>query len=329
MNTLNDSNTESKSQVPAIPMQDIESLISLFLSSQDVRESSKVSYGKYLKGFLYWLREEGITKPIEEDLLAYRNYLYSHSYTKNGRERKLSPFTISEYIVAVRKFFKWTAKKGKYPNIAIDLKGAKKPSGFQRDYLILDLYLELLEAIDVGHLKGIRDYAIINLMVRASLRDIEVIRANVEDMRPRGDNIILYIQGKGKDSKDLPKTLKPDCYKPIQAYLNARGRVKDSDPIFVSLSNRNKEQRLTTKSISRIVKDRLRDIGIDSDKLTAHSLRHTGITYCLLGGATIQEAQSFAGHKDINTTLQYAHNIDRLKGIPETKIDLYIRGQCE
>ena len=79
--------------------------------------------------------------------------------------------------------------------------------------------------------------------------------------------------------------------------------------------------RLTTRSISRIVKDNLRKAGIDSDRITAHSLRHTAVTLSLLGGATIQEAQSMARHKNINTTLIYAHNINRIKHAPERVID--------
>jgi len=45
-----------------------------------------------------------------------------------------------------------------------------------------------------------------------------------------------------------------------------------------------------------------------------------------LGGATVQEAQAFARHADINTTLIYAHNIDRIGAAPEIKIDALLRG---
>jgi integrase/recombinase XerC/integrase/recombinase XerD len=57
------------------------------------------------------------------------------------------------------------------------------------------------------------------------------------------------------------------------------------------------------------------------DRLTAHSCRHSAVTFALLGGATVQEAQALARHSDINTTLIYSHNIDRLGAAPEMKID--------
>jgi len=96
--------------------------------------------------------------------------------------------------------------------------------------------------------------------------------------------------------------------------------------LFPSLSDMNLGQRLTTRSVSRIVKSYLRKIGLNSNRLTAHSLRHTAITLCLQGGATIQEAQALGRHANINTTLIYAHNIDRLTQAPERKIDAVLNG---
>ena len=78
---------------------------------------------------------------------------------------------------------------------------------------------------------------------------------------------------------------------------------------------------MTTRSVSRVVKEYLRKANLDDARLTAHSLRHTAITLSLLGGATPQEAKVMARHADINTTLIYAHNINRIKQAPEKKID--------
>jgi integrase/recombinase XerD len=89
----------------------------------------------------------------------------------------------------------------------------------------------------------------------------------------------------------------------------------------MSHSDRNFGKRLTTRSISRIVKDNLRKVGIDSSRITAHSLRHTAITLALQAGASIQEAQALGRHANINTTMIYAHNINRITHAPERKID--------
>ena len=66
---------------------------------------------------------------------------------------------------------------------------------------------------------------------------------------------------------------------------------------------------MTKRSISRIVKERFKKVGYNSERLTAHSLRHSAITLSLLSGATIQQAQQLARHTNINTTMIYAHNL--------------------
>ncbi|MHB8277486.1 MAG: hypothetical protein ACYDIA_07525 [Candidatus Humimicrobiaceae bacterium] len=58
--------------------------------------------------------------------------------------------------------------------------------------------------------------------------------------------------------------------------------------------------------------------------LTAHSLKHTAITLSLMAVASIQEAQALARHKDINTTLIYSHNLNRIANAPEKKIEVLL-----
>ena len=104
----------------------------------------------------------------------------------------------------------------------------------------------------------------------------------------------LYVWKKKLLPKEIPKQM-----------------AKKNDPLFVGTSNRAKGQRLSEPSISTIIKERFKAAGYDSDKLTAHSLRHTGVTALLrANGGNIQQAQHFARHKSMNTTLIYAHNID-------------------
>ena len=69
--------------------------------------------------------------------------------------------------------------------------------------------------------------------------------------------------------------------------------------------------------------------GYDSDRITAHSLRHTSVTLLLEAGATLQEAQHHARHADPATTGIYAHNIDRRKDHSEQIIFNQIFGAPE
>jgi len=296
-----------------------EAIVRQFLDAQDIKPSSRETYRKGLSQFLLWLKGTGITKPDRDTILLFKTEL---------RDRGLSPYSISVYIVAVRQFFRWTAGMRVYPNIAEGIKTAKNGRGFRKDPLTLDQIRNLLDSIGRDTLAGKRDFALVNLLIRTGLRTVEAIRADVGDIRQQGGEALLWIQGKGRDSKDEFVVLTPDTLRPIYEYLQAGGTAGGKDkPLFASISDRNNGTRLTTRSVRRIVKERLRGIGIDSDRLTAHSLRHSAVTISLEAGATIQEAQALARHANINTTLIYAHNIDRLKNAPERLIDKLLGGE--
>ena len=292
-------------------------IIERFLSAQDITLKSKQTYQRALKQFFLYLQVVRLENIKRENLLEYK---------RSMSERGLSPYTVSCYITAVRKFFEWTDSEGLYPNIAKNLKGAKKPKGFRKEALTVSQVKDVLTIIKRDSIQGKRDFALLNLLVRTGLRTIEIIRSNIGDIKQEGGEAILYIQGKGRETKDDFVLLTDETLKPIREYLSSRTNIKEEEPLFSSLSCRNNGERLTTRSISRIVKESLIEAGLNSSKLTAHSFRHTAVTFCLLGGSTIQEAQSLARHSNINTTLIYAHNIERIGNAPERKIDKLLSG---
>jgi integrase/recombinase XerD len=292
---------------------DYQSIIERFLAAHDIKPKSKETYRRALRQFFVYLEANGGVQPTRETLIAYKAYLIN---------KDLSAYTVSAYIIALRKLFQWTESEHLYANIASTIKGQKKPRGFKKDALSVKQARKLLTEMETDTITGARDYALVNLLVRTGLRTVEAERADIEDIRQQGEQAVLFIQGKGRDSKDDLVMLTDETLEPIRAYIAMRGRgVKDNSPLFISHSDRNYGERLTTRSISRIVKDKLAASGLNDRRLSAHSLRHTAVTFSLIGGATIQEAQTLARHSDINTTLIYAHNLDRLSKAPELKID--------
>ena len=228
--------------------------------------------------------------------------------------------TIALYLAALRRFFQWTEQTGLYQNIAVGVKAPRIDKGHKKDYLAADQVKGILSNMSRNSLEAKRNYAVMALMTTGGLRTIEIVRANVEDIRIVGGVSVLYIQGKGKSDKSDFVKLAPQVIEAIADYLKERGKVKGSDPLFVSCSRRNKGQRLTTRTISSIAKTALRQNGFNSNRLTAHSLRHTAVTLALLAGLTLAEVQHFARHSNIATTQIYAHNIDRMKSQCESAI---------
>lgn len=288
----------------------LDDLIAAFLSAIDVKPKSVETYRKALKQFSLYIARNEKAEPTKEDIIAFKNKVAADS----------SPATISLYVIAVRRFFAWLEEKGLYANVAAGIKGARTPKGFRKGTLTIEQIRLTLQSINKSSIEGKRNYAIINLLIRTGLRTIELHRANIEDIRQEAGEALLYIQGKGQDSKDAFVLLTEEALRPIREYLTARKEKNASKPLFASHSNRNAGERLSEQTISRNVKSALRAVGIDDERLTAHSLRHTAITLSLIGGASLQEAQTMARHADINTTLIYAHNIQRINQAPERKI---------
>jgi integrase/recombinase XerC/integrase/recombinase XerD len=209
----------------------------------------------------------------------------------------------------------------KYPDVAKGIKGIQQPKGHMRESLTVSQVKDLLAQIDTSSLRGKRDFAMVNLMVRTRLRTIEVVRANVGDVRQEGGEALLFVQGKGRDSKDAFVILTEKALNPILAYWKARGKADPGDPLFTSISDRNEGERLTTRTIRGIVKAALRKINIESDKLTAHSLRHSFATLSLRAGAPLIQVRDALRHSSIETTEIYAHNLERLEKGAERFID--------
>ncbi|HFI0321054.1 TPA: tyrosine-type recombinase/integrase [Streptococcus suis] len=275
-----------------------------FISYLDASPKTIETYTKALRQFFNYIGVHGIRKPQREDVLAFRDDLKASG---------LKPTTVQNYITATRIFFKWTAQEGLYPNIAEHVKGAKLDKNHKKDYLTSRQAKEVLAGVQTDSEEGLRNYAILSLMVTGGLRTIEVSRADVEDLRTVGESTVLYIQGKGREEKTEYIKISAPVEKAIRSYLKARENVEEGQPLFTSTSNNSKGKRITTRTVSGVVKTALRNAGYDSTRLTAHSLRHTAITLALLAGREITEVQQFARHANLNTTMIYNHALDQAK----------------
>lgn len=294
----------------------LKDFIEEFLIAHDVKEVSRESYRRRLKDFQLWIDSSSLSTIEKATLVAYKRSL---------RDRKFSANTQSGNLVAVRCFFSWLESEKLFPNISKGIKGPRRQKGFRKDPLTIPQIHRLLSSIDRTTLKGKRDYALLNLMVRTGPRSIEIVRADIEDLRQEAGQPVLWLQGKGSDSKDAYVVLTESALSPIMEYLVERKNVKGDDSLFASVSDGNRHQRLSTRAIRRIVKQRLRGVSIENPRISAHSFRHTAITLSLMAGASLQEAQAMARHASPQQTSEYAQNLERASGIPEKKIDDLLR----
>ena len=301
-------------EVSAVPFQRIEELVDSFLAAQDVKQNSKNLYRRTLKQYFKWVEDKGylLSEIARPQVLEYKEDLLA-----SGR----SSLTVGSYISSVRRFYEWTEANKYYPNVAKSIRTPKRVQQFKKLPLLPEQATALL---DYYQSQALRDYAIINLLLRTGLRTIEVVRANIEDITFKGSKRVLMVHGKGRDEKDNFVILFDKAYKPIEEYLKSRKNVRTSEPLFTSKSNHNKGQRLTTRTISFIAKEGLKAIGLDAKSFTAHSLRHTAGVNILRAGGTLERAQFTLRHSNPATTQIYTATLNeerRLQNSGEALID--------
>lgn len=292
-------------------------LIATFVASQDVKESSRKLYTRTLTQFFKWIEETGrvIAEMTIIDINEYKKYL---------EEEALSALTIGSYLISVRKFYEWTEANKLYNNIAKGVKTPPRKQRFKKQHLTEAKSSELLAHFEE---MSLRDFAIVNLILRTGLRTIEVVRADIADITFRGDRRILKVWGKGKLKSDKESdfvVLSDKVYLPIANYLATRKGAKSGEPLFVSNSRQNKGERLTTRTISHLCKEGMRAIGLDGKEFTAHSLRHTTAVAILKQGGSITDVQGVLRHSSPVTSQIYTESIKeemRLQQAPELMLD--------
>ena len=286
-----------------------------FVKFLDVAPLTVRSYCSGLKQFFAFVRINNV-EINKNSVVEFKKFL-----AENNRKNS----TIALYISAIKKFFTWTESERLYPNISAGIKAPKIDRGHKRDAFSGTQIKDIMHTVNTSSLEGLRNFAMIGLIATTGLRTIEVVRANIEDLRLNAGQWVLFVQGKGRSDKADFVKITPKVLKAITAYLKARGRnVKPSDPLFVSHSRRNQGSRLTTRTVSGVCKNAMKAAGYISSRLTAHSLRHTAITLALLAGQSIQEVSSFARHANIATTMVYNHAVNRIQSQCEALIESQI-----
>lgn len=289
---------------PAAPTVS-EELLNRWFAYLDVAPKSLETYRTNIRPFVRFLAENGITAPTRETVIQYRDSLKA-----DGKKAT----TIAAYLAPVRLLFGWLEQEGICRNIASHIKGPRLSSMHKKDFVSADATRRVLAAIPAADsLKGARDFAIIALMACTGVRCKEVAAANLGDLHTEGGDLILRVLGKGREEKGDFVRVPPEVQAAVARYLAFRSDRNSDAPLFASTSRNNYGRRMTPHAVSAIAKARLRAVGMDSPRLTAHSFRHGFVTESIKAGCTLQEASHAARHNSITTTTIYdasvsAHN---------------------
>jgi site-specific recombinase XerD len=304
-------------QVDAL-IRDWHAHLDLLVASGEISPATRQAYRRGWERFWRWLQAQEDIAPGPVDAGVLRHWI------AGMRQAGIKPNSINVWLAGVRAFFAWgVAARTLTANPAAGVRGAKR-KGTSRQHLRQSLtdgeVRRVLEMPDRSTRQGRRDYALLALKAYTGARDIELQRADLADLRTRAGRLVLYVQGKGRDEKDeLIVLAHPAVEEAIHDWLAGRGESPGA--LFVSLSNNGLGKRLSLRSIRRIVKRAYRLAGVRGEGKTSHSLRHTAITSAIRHGVPLPKVQSMARHANINTTMIYYHEVDRVEDPAEGYVD--------
>lgn len=267
----------------------------------DVSEATRQDYKYRIGLFLTFTKERGFNT---NSFLEFKRYLKDRT--------DLAVSTKNKYLATAKIFLKEANRQGALPSdITQNIKTFSQSKKHKRDGLndeeiktLADKLQELPETPQNTRLR-----AIITLLALQGLRQVEITRLDVKDIDFISQTAL--IQGKGRDDKE-PINLHPEAVKALQSYLKSN-KIADG-ALFISRSNNNHNKRLTTRTIRDIVKETLKELGIDK---TTHGFRHYFTTKLIKTyKGDLLEVAGYTRHRSLEMLQVYNDSIKHKADLP-------------
>jgi site-specific recombinase XerD len=280
-----------------------------FFAATIRNRNTREAYYRACCRFLSWCEDHGIQN------LAFIEPLHVATYVETlGLHFEKS--TVKQYLAAIRMLLDWLVL-GQIivMNPATSVRGPKHiVSRGSTPVLTATETRQLLDSIDTSTTVGLRDRALIALMVYTFARVSAVTAMRVEDYYAQGKRWWVRLHEKGGKRHEMPAHHKLEEF--MDAYLGVASapEAKKGRPLFRSA--RARTDNLTDFPMSRIDVYRMIRRRIQRTDLKAtvccHSFRATGITTYLSNGGTLEMAQLMAGHESPRTTKLYDRTNDQV-----------------
>ncbi len=301
-------------------------ILDVEIANGDASEDTVKTYTQQFKLFVSWCDRCGIAveRATSADIKDYRRYLVN---------KNLAVATIALKLTVVKRIYAIAVERGlivSNPAANITARIERRDPAEGNNYLELEEAQKLIETLPVEKtLKGLRDRLLVVLMVVCGCRQIGLYRLNIGDIIRRGTNKVgLRLRAKGS-VRVIP--LRPDVISVLDKYLEARKangeKLRKGMAVFVSLARNSTGNRLTRRSMQRIVNQYLDKAALkhsQSRTMTTHGLRHTVGYLLTLAGSSLRTVQEFLGHSDPSTTAIYAHIASLWQDNPSSTLKLVL-----
>ena len=280
-----------------------------FFAGQIPNANTREAYLRAAFDFFSWLEDRGVV-----DLPAIEP-LHVAAYVHDLRGRYAVP-TTKQRLAALRMLFDWLVTGQVIPvNPAASVRGPKHVV-IKGKTPVLDPSeaRQLLDSISDETIAGLRDRALIGVLLFSFARIGAALAMNVEDVYSQGRRLWLRLHEKGGKRHDMPAhhTLEAD----LDAYLAAGGlRLEPKGALFRTLAREKgrplSDRRLPRRNALHMIERRARAAGLSS-LVNCHSFRATGITAYLSNGGQLETARAMAAHASTKTTQLYDRRQDQV-----------------
>jgi site-specific recombinase XerD len=280
-----------------------------FFTAHIRNPNTRAAYGVAVRAFFDWLQMNGVA-----ELGAIRTHHVS-TYIELLTRGYSAP-TVKQHLAAIRRLFDWLiVGQVVGQNAAAPVRGpthiVKKG---KTPVLLGDEARTLLDSIDVTTIVGLRDRALIALLIYSFARISAALQMNVDDYYPQGKRWWVRLHEKGGKQHEMPAHHLLEQY--LDAYVTAAGLAAEKNvPLFPTLGGRGRKQltddRMSRQDARRMIVRRAAKAGLLT-RIGCHSFRATGITVYLLNGGLLEYAQQMAAHESARTTKLYDRRNDQV-----------------
>src|SRR5436309_3263511 len=276
-----------------------------FFTANIRNKNTRQAYARAVRDFFRWCESRSI-----KNLEAVRPFLVAAYIEAHPG----SAPTVKQHLAAIKMLFDWLVIGHIVEvNPASSVRGPKHVvRRGKTPVLKADQARALLDSIKTDAVVGLRDRALIGVMVYSFARVSATIHMRVEDYFQNGKRWWFRLHEKGGKRHEVPAHHNAEAY--VDAYLNAAGiSGEKKTPLFRSVDKYRKltENPMTRTDVLRMIKRRALAAGLPYSTC-CHTFRATGITAYLENGGTIENAQAIAAHESPRTTKLYDRTSDEI-----------------
>ena len=273
-----------------------------FFAGRIANARTRAAYGRAVGQFLGWCEVRGLGLRDVSPL-----HVAAYIRTHPG-----SAPTVKQHLAAIRMLGDWLVVSQVLPvNPAAAVRGPKHiVTKGATPVLSPAEARKLLETIDTGALAGIRDRALLSVMLYSFARVSAVLGMRRQDYFGQANRVWLRLHEKGGKRHDVPAHHRAAAA--LDAYVEAGGLEEPKAALFQTMDPAGR--RLTGRALDRrlvlaMIKRRAAAAGLPPSTC-CHTFRATGITAYLSNGGTLEHAQQIAGHASPKTTKLYDRTAD-------------------